>query len=191
MIVELAALLLLQAIPQNWTLKALPSTAEARDAAFAKPSAEMPASVGPESPVRAAAPSEPVVTLAPVPDSGLPMRDVRLLNLSLQPRPEHSDEPSRRKWLALMIAQHGAASFDAWSTRRAISSGQYQELNPTLRPFAGNASLYGAIQVGPLAFDYVGRRMMTSQHAWMRHVWWIPQALSTAMSLGSGAHNLH
>jgi hypothetical protein len=59
-----------------------------------------------------------------------------------------------------------------------------------LRPFAENASLYAAIQVGPLVLDYVGKRMMTSQHGWLRHTWWIPQALSTAISLGSGAHNL-
>jgi len=97
---------------------------------------------------------------------------------------------SRRKWLALSIAQHSAAAFDAWSTRRALSTGRYQEQNPTLRPFAGNSSIYAAIQVGPLIFDYLSGRMMTSQHAWLRHAWWIPQALSTAASLGSGAYNL-
>ncbi len=96
----------------------------------------------------------------------------------------------RRKWLVLSIVQHGAATFDAWSTRQALSTGQYQELNPTLRPFAGNSSIYAAIQVGPLIFDYLSGRMMTSQHAWIRHAWWIPQALSTAASLGSGAYNL-
>jgi hypothetical protein len=63
---------------------------------------------------------------------------------------DHSAELRRRKWLALSIAQHSAATFDAWSTRQAISTGQYRELNPALRPFAGNASLYAAIQVGPL-----------------------------------------
>ena len=105
----------------------------------------------------------------------------------LQSRP---GEVPRGKWLALSIAQHGAATFDAWSTRRALSAGQYQETNPALRPFAGNSSLYAAIQVVPLVFDYLSRRMMTSQHVWMRHAWWVPQALSTAASLGSGAHNL-
>jgi hypothetical protein len=89
-----------------------------------------------------------------------------------------------------MIAQHGAATFDAWSTRQLICTGRYRELDPALRPFAENASLYAAIQVVPLALDYLGRRMMTSQHNFLRHTWWIPQALSTAASLGSGAHNL-
>ncbi len=102
---------------------------------------------------------------------------------------DRSEKVPRRKWLALSIAEHSAATFDAWSTRRLISTGQYEELNPTLRPFAGNSSLYAAIQVAPLAFDYLSRRMMTSQHAWLRHTWWIPQALSTAVSLGSGAYN--
>jgi hypothetical protein len=96
----------------------------------------------------------------------------------------------RRMWLGLTIAQHSAATFDAWSTRRVISSGQGQELNPMLRPFAGNASLYAAIQVGPVLFDYVGHRMMDSRHGWERHTWWVPQALGTAMSVFSGAHNL-
>ena len=59
-----------------------------------------------------------------------------------------------------------------------------------LRPFAGNGSLYAIVQAGPIVFDYLGRRMMTSQHHWVRRTWWISQAVSTAMSLASGAHNL-
>jgi hypothetical protein len=128
-------------------------------------------------------------------NSNLPARESRAAAISLSPgsgyrSQDRPTESQRRKWLALSIAQHGAATFDAWSTRQAISTGQYRELNPALRPFAENASLYAAIQVGPFVFDYLGRRMMTSQHGWLRHTWWIPQALSTAISLGSGAHNL-
>lgn len=68
------------------------------------------------------------------------------------PRVEgRSQEPPRRKWLALSIAEHSAATFDAWSTRRSISTGQYEELNPTLRPFARNSSIYAAIQYGRVA----------------------------------------
>jgi hypothetical protein len=96
----------------------------------------------------------------------------------------------RRIWLGLSMAQHGAAAFDAWSTRRAITSGAGRELNPMLRPFAGNASLYAAIQVGPLVLDYVSRRMMTSRHGWERRTWWLPQTVGMAMSIASGAHNL-
>jgi hypothetical protein len=98
--------------------------------------------------------------------------------------------PSRRIWLALTIAEHGAATFDAWSTRRAVSSGQGYEQNPLFRPFARNASIYAAVQVGPALLDYLGRRMMRSQHGWVRHTWWLPQVLGTAMSIESAVHNL-
>jgi hypothetical protein len=108
----------------------------------------------------------------------------------LAPAKPRYERPSRRLWLTLSIAQYGAATFDAWSTHRAISSGQGQEQNPLLKPFAGNASLYAAIQVGPTVLDYMGRRMMKSQHGWARHAWWLPQALGTAVSIASGVHNL-
>jgi hypothetical protein len=41
-----------------------------------------------------------------------------------------------------------------------ISLGRGQEGNPLLRSFAGNTSLYAAIQVSPLILDYLGGRMM-------------------------------
>jgi hypothetical protein len=110
----------------------------------------------------------------------------------LEPAAVRAREERRRnrEWLALAIAQHSAATFDAWSTRRAVSSGGGVEANPFLRPFAGNGSLYAAIQVGPVVLDYVGRRMMHSEHPWMRHTWWAPEAVGTALSLVSGVHNL-
>ena len=107
----------------------------------------------------------------------------------VRPQP-HYEEPSRRFWLTLTVAQHGAATFDAWSTRRVISSGQGLERNSLLRPFAGNASLYGAIQVGPVLLDYLAHRMMKSQQGWARHAWWLPQALGTAASIASAVHNV-
>jgi hypothetical protein len=104
--------------------------------------------------------------------------------------PEHiTAERQGHTWLALSIAQHGAATFDAWSTRRAINEG-HQEMNPILRPFAGNASIYAVIQVGPSIFDYVGRRMQRSDKRVLREFWWLPQSLGTAASLFAGAHNL-
>jgi hypothetical protein len=102
-----------------------------------------------------------------------------------------SDRRQRREWLALSIAAHSAAGFDAWSTRRVLSSvPRAQEMNPLLRPFAGNASMYAAVQVAPIILDFVSRRMMNSRHAWARHTWWLPQAVSAAVSLGGGMHNL-
>jgi hypothetical protein len=102
-----------------------------------------------------------------------------------------SDHRQEREWLALSITAHSAAGFDAWSTRRVISSVPgAQEMNPLLRPFAGNASMYAAVQVAPTIFDFVSRRMMHSRHAWARHTWWLPQAVSAAVSLSSGVHNV-
>jgi hypothetical protein len=100
---------------------------------------------------------------------------------------------NRRKqlqWKGLMIASSAAATFDAWSTRRAITTQGAQELDPLLRPFAGNASLYAAIQVGPLLMDYVGKKMMYSRHSWVRRMWWAPQSASFVSSIFCGAHNL-
>jgi hypothetical protein len=96
----------------------------------------------------------------------------------------------QRIWMGIGIASHSAATFDAWSTRHAITTAGGQELNPLLKPFAGNASLYAAIQVGPLVMDYVGRKMMYSRHSWVRHMWWVPQSASFASSLFCGVHNL-
>jgi hypothetical protein len=100
------------------------------------------------------------------------------------------DHRTRKIWLGLSIAEHSGAAFDAWTTRRALSQDNAHELNPLLRPFAGNASLYGAIQVGPTILDLLSRRMMTSKHEWLRRNWWIPQVASVTVSFGSGAHNL-
>jgi hypothetical protein len=100
---------------------------------------------------------------------------------------------NRRKqmmWKGLAIASSGAATFDAWSTRHAITNSGAVELNPLLRPFAGNASLYAAIQVGPVLMDYAGRKMMYNRHTWVRRMWWIPQSASFASSIFCGAHNL-
>jgi hypothetical protein len=100
---------------------------------------------------------------------------------------------NRRKelmWRGLIIASSGAATFDAWSTRHAITTAGAQELNPLLKPFAGNASLYAAIQVGPALLDFAGRKMMYSRHSWVRNMWWVPQSASFVSSMFCGAHNL-
>ena len=93
-------------------------------------------------------------------------------------------------WKGLAIASSGAATFDAWTTRRAITTAGAVELNPMLKPFAGNSSLYAAIQVGPALMDYVGEKMMYSRFTVVRRMWWIPQSASFVSSLFCGAHNL-
>jgi hypothetical protein len=59
-----------------------------------------------------------------------------------------------------------------------------------LKPFAGNASLYAAIQVAPALLDFAGRKMMYSRHSWVRRAWWVPQSASFVSSIFCGAHNL-
>ena len=100
---------------------------------------------------------------------------------------------NRRKqfmWKSLVVASSGAATFDAWATRHTITTSGAQELNPLLKPFAGNASLYAAIQVGPVLLDFAGKKMMYSRHQWVRRVWWVPQSASFVTSIFCGAHNL-
>jgi len=102
-----------------------------------------------------------------------------------------SDRWQKREWLALSIAAHGSAGFDAWTTRKVLSSvPNSQESNPLLRPFAGNASMYAAVQVAPTILDYLSRRMMNSRHDVLRNTWWLPQAVSAVVSVASGVHNL-
>jgi|HubBroStandDraft_4_1064222.scaffolds.fasta_scaffold04842_4 hypothetical protein len=100
---------------------------------------------------------------------------------------------NRRKqfmWKSLVIASSGAATFDAWATRHTITTSGAQELNPLLKPFAGNASLYAAIQVGPVLLDFAGKKMMYNRHQWVRRMWWVPQGASFVTSIFCGAHNL-
>jgi hypothetical protein len=92
-------------------------------------------------------------------------------------------------WLLLAIAQHGAATFDAWTTNRAVARG-YVEENPLLHPFAGSPAIYGVIQIAPALFDYVGWRMRRSESGFLRRTWWLPQTLSMSASLYAGSHNL-
>ena len=102
-----------------------------------------------------------------------------------------SDRWQKREWLALSIAAHSAAGFDAWTTRKVLSNVPgAQEMNPLLRPFAGNASMYAAVQVAPTILDYVSRRMMNSRYDVLRHTWWLPQAVSAVVSVASGVHNI-
>lgn len=102
-----------------------------------------------------------------------------------------SNRWQKREWLALSIAAHGGAGFDAWTTRKVLSNVPgAQEMNPLLRPFAGNASMYAAVQVAPTILDYVSRRMMHSRYDVLRHTWWLPQAVSAVVSVASGVHNI-
>jgi len=98
--------------------------------------------------------------------------------------------PSRRTWIALSVLQHGAAVFDAYSTRQAVESGATEQ-NPLLRPFASSPAIYAATQVCPLILDYTGRRMQLSHNSFVRRMWWLPQSTGAAVSIFSGVHNMN
>ena len=159
-------------------------TADARLGAVAyTPGSLVPEPVAPVTPVTAIVATPDPVT--PVSAEPLPIVPV------YAPMRDGSQQWRNREWLALSIAAHGTATFDAWSTRQVLSSmPNAEEANPLLRPFAGNASMYAAVQVAPTILDYVSRRMMNIDHAWMRHTWWLPQAASAVVSFSSGMHNL-
>jgi len=110
-----------------------------------------------------------------------PVRPIKVYSAE-RPRMSHS-------WLALVIMQHGAATFDAYSTRVAIGHGAVED-DPLMRPFAHSGAMYAAIQVGPLVLDYVARRMRHSEYGMVRRMWFVPQSASTAGFLISGVHNL-
>jgi len=189
MILTIALVLLqIQAIPQS-SISTV-STPTTETAGVAAPNTSTAVSNDGAEPVNPASVSESRTLEASSKGPGLSAHHASAGPVSLSLLQDHSEKLWHRDWLALSITQHGAATFDAWSTRRVISSGQGRELNPTLRPFAGNGSLYVVAQVGPIVFDYLGRRMMTSQRRWARRTWWIPQVASTIVLLASGAHNL-
>lgn len=110
---------------------------------------------------------------------------------ALPPLPDVRTDVRRsgNSWLLVALAQHGAATFDAWTTNRALARG-FTEENPLLRPAAGSAAIYGVIQIGPALLDYVGHRMRRSESGLMRRTWWLPQTLGMSASLFAGTHNL-
>ena len=96
----------------------------------------------------------------------------------------------RVAWYTLAVAGHGAAAFDAYSTRLALAGNYGTESNPLLRPFAHSSALYAATQVSPAVMDLLGKRMMVSQHRWVRRMWWLPQTAGSGFSISAGAHNM-
>jgi hypothetical protein len=97
--------------------------------------------------------------------------------------------PSRKTWLALAVAEHSAAFFDAYSTRRAISRGAVED-DPMMRPFANSGAIYAAIQVGPVLLDLVSHKMQHSENGFVRRMWWVPQSVATSTYLFSAGHNM-
>jgi len=105
-------------------------------------------------------------------------------------RPEAAGIGVPKMWFVLGAVEHGAATFDAWSTRRNIMEGTMHEADPLLRPFANSNAMYAAVQVAPVLFDLLSRQMMRNSHSWVRKSWWVPQTASSVASILSGAHNV-
>ena len=187
----LATILLLCPLPQiEGTAKvvenspaAITISSESADSATVVSLSE-PLPAAPTPKVKTDAEIEPGIMPAAAPAAGVPIRGLK------QATSRPTETPMQRKlWYTLSITGSSAAVFDAWSTRRAISRGYGVEGNPLLRPFSHSNAMYAATQVSPLVMDFIGKRMMTSHHQWMRNLWWVPQSAGTSMSIYAGVHN--
>lgn len=187
---DFAALLLLCSIPQmDGTAKVVADSSALSRQSNSRPdgsdsgmNATTIATVLPSAPIpKVKTDLEPIV---PNPDAQ-PFQPVKPIITR-----QHETTRQRRIWYGLVLTGHSGAAFDAWSTKRAVSGGHGKEANPLLRPFAGSNAIYAATQVSPAFMDFLGKRMMVSQHMWVRKVWWLPQAAGASFSFAAGAHNV-
>lgn len=163
-----------------WVFLALPSPAKGNAAAVTSPSMSMP--VASATVLDNIAQIQPVHPVLAAPAAFAPVK--------LKPLPAEVTARQKHTWLALTIAQHSASTFDAWSTRYSITSGNAHELDPLMKPFAGSAAIYGAIQVAPAATDFLGRRLLHSSSPKLRKLWWLPQTAGTIGFIVSGLNNV-
>ena len=187
----LATILLLGAIPQSGQVaKAVVNApvvlvAEASEArslpSMPVPKAAMEADGVNSSVAASAAGADPVQP----PRVALPIAPMKAAYI----RPRETRQ-QRVAWYTLAVAGHGAAAFDAYSTRLVVSGKYGTESNPFLRPFANSSALYAVTQVSPVVMDYIGKRMMVSQNRLVRRMWWLPQAAGAGLSVGAGVHNM-
>jgi hypothetical protein len=188
----LATILLLGALPQSGEM-ARPAanvaeavTVAAKDASAARELPAMPKPKVAADATNAAASGNATGAAAVQPPS---------VALAIQPtkpaytRPRETQR-QRIAWYTLMATGHGAAAFDAYSTRLALSGNYGTETNPLLRPFAHSSALYAATQVSPALMDYIGKRMMVSENRWVRKMWWLPQVAGSGFSVAAGVHNM-
>jgi hypothetical protein len=196
----LATILLLGALPQSGELArsvanvAAASVAEAADAKDSGAARELPSMPKPKVDSDAGADG---VTANVVAAGSAAAGEVQPPSAALVVRPmkpaytrPRETRGQRVAWYGLMAAGHGAAAFDAYSTRLAISGNYATETNPFLRPFSHSSALYAVTQLSPAAMDYIGKRMMASQDRWVRKLWWLPQAAGSGFSVFAGVHNL-
>ena len=189
----LATILLLGAIPQSGELaKSVANAATevsvetGKDAAASRSLPSMPAPKAEPDGVNSSVSANLSAPAAPQgPHVALSMQPMK--QAYMRPRETRGQ---RIAWYSLAVAGHGAAAFDPYSTRLALSGGYGTESNPFLRPFANSNALYAVTQVSPAVMDFLGKRMMVSEHRWVRRLWWVPQAAGSGFSIGAGVHNL-
>jgi hypothetical protein len=187
----LATILLLGAIPQTAQVAKSVANAPVEVAAETTAARSLPSMPVPKAAMETDGVSSSVSSSVAAAEAVQPPR----VALPIQPlKPAYTRPRETRNqriaWYALAVTGHGAAAFDAYSTRLAISGGYGTEGNPFLRPFANSGALYAATQVSPLVMDFIGKRMMVSQNRWVRRMWWLPQAAGSGFSIGAGVHNL-
>lgn len=201
----LAAILLVFSVPQNGNTAeeqhsaAIVSSVPAENSSLSKPLPSAPDPKVKADDVTAAGTDAGVSAVAiPAPVLVMPAKSAvepGYAPLSISPARAFIGRPyetrtQRKIWYALSFTGSGLAAADAWSTRRAISQGYGVEGNPMLRPFSHSGALYGATQVSPLVMDFIGKRMMVSQHRMLRKIWWLPQAAGSGVSTFAVVHNV-
>ena len=179
----LATLLLVCAVPQPDEVAKVVAASNTNGQVFSTTVSD-----GASKDTAAVLPSAPEPKVKPEAEPAV-LRSAAQPFLPVRPRPAESPR-QRKMWYGLMTLGHAGAGFDAWTTRRAISSGYGQEANPFLKPFANSNAIYAATQVSPAVMDYLGKRMMVSQNPWMRKLWWVPQVSGAGLSFFAGTHNM-
>jgi len=191
----LATILLLGALPQSGELArsaanvAAVSVADAADAKDSGTARELPSMPKPKVDSDAGADG---VTANVAGAAAVQPPTAALALQPMKPAYTHPRETrgQRVAWYSLMAAGHGAAAFDAYSTRLAVSGNYGTETNPFLRPFSHSSALYAVTQVSPALMDFIGKRMMVSENRLVRKMWWLPQAAGSGFSVFAGVHNL-
>jgi hypothetical protein len=178
----LATLLLICSIPQMDDTAKLVNETPAVSSESATKDSTLVAAALPAAPAPKVKTDAEPIGLSP---AAQPLQPIRSVTAGPRETPRQ-----RIIWYGLTIVSSSGAAFDAWSTKRAVVGGFGQEANPFLRPFAHSNAIYAATQVSPLVMDYVGKRLMVSQHSALRKIWWLPQVAGSGMSFFSGAHNV-
>jgi hypothetical protein len=161
-----------------WVLLALPGPPKGNAAVV----------VSPHMPAASATVLDEITQIRPVlPALAAP---AAIVPVKLKPLAPEITARQKHTWLALTVFQHGASTFDAWSTRYSINSGYGKELDPLMKPFAGSSAIYAVIQIAPAATDFLGRRLLHSRNPKLRRLWWLPQAAGAAAFIFSGVNNV-